>query len=83
MQKTNRPRLGKVKNCIFGWVELHFKKTNVFLLVPIEIANREFMGDFCAHLAKMHPLWTITDQSSIVQMAEIVQNAYDFALYTA
>ena len=84
MQKSNRPRLGKVKNCIFGWVELHFKKTNVFPLSPIETVNREFMGGFCAHLAKMHPLWTITDQSSTVQIAEIVQNAiYDFALYTA
>ena len=60
MQKSNRPRLGKVKNCMFGLSELHFKKTNVFPLSPIETVNREFMGGFCAHLAKMHPLWTIT-----------------------
>ena len=75
MQKSNRPRLGKVKKMHFRVGRASFQENERFPLSPIETVNREFMGGFCAHLAKMHPLWTITDQSSIVQMAEIVQNA--------
>ena len=65
----------RVKICIIWWSELHFKKSNVLTSTHLRGSKWLSMGVFCAHLAKMYPLWTITDQSSTVQIEENVQNA--------
>ena len=63
--------------------EFHFKKSNVFLLAHMETANREFMGDFCAHLAKMHPLWTITSKRPQCKLRKLYKMLYEIRQNTA